>query len=165
VAWPSWLVGAASRRLRCNSCYEEFSDREVWFWCDFPYCPGKDKELPGKPPNRLAESLFRPKGQFADRLPCPWCRKPAYKLVCPRPKCGQFLTLSLDSSTSVALVGTPESGKTCFVTGLLHQVMYELSSPDRFRFSLRLDEDSGSSHFLKQHKRIFEDHELPDPTQ
>src|SRR5262245_22560784 len=117
---------SAPKVLHCpNEACKPIPVEKVLFLCPNPRCPRRDAPMPGKPDERKGESLFTAH-QFGYRAPCPApdCGRSAWMKVCPQ--CWKNLPVATGNSSLIAVIGTSASGKTCFVTSLIHQLHEEM---------------------------------------
>lgn len=117
------------RPLACPYCYQPFSEREILFRCsgrpgmDRPACrPERDAvlaEMTGQ--SGLLPPVFSRQGR-GDEAVCPSCGMPSRAQVCPG--CHSRLPANFRSVQGrlIALVGPSYSGKTMFMTVLLHEL-------------------------------------------
>jgi len=118
-------------RLYCPYCYSGFSEREIWFRCS-----GRI----GSKGQRCApeiDELLRGRTGFVGALPpvfdadgrmraasCPRCGAESTTRICP--VCHSQLPVHFGKVCSrlIALVGAKESGKTVYMTVLVHELMH-----------------------------------------
>jgi hypothetical protein len=117
------------RPLVCPYCYRPFSEREILFRCSgrpgmgTPACrPERDAvlaEMTGQ--SGLLPPVFPRQGR-GDEAVCPSCGMPSRAQVCPG--CHSRLPANFRSVQGrlIALVGPSRSGKTMFMTVLLHEL-------------------------------------------
>ena len=146
----------------CTRASEAIPPNTVVFLCPNLRCPGKKHPPDGRPEARKGESFFIPK-TFRYSVPCPHCKNLARIKVCPG--CWEDLPVATGNSSTVAIVGTTGSGKTCFVTGLIHQLLEDICREDAFEIALRWNEQTGHDHFAGLSRTIFIDHLVPTGTQ
>ena len=135
--------------------------KDVMYVCGFPRCPAKDRvALPDKPQG-LRYTLFKTEHP-APTVPCPSCRTPAFERVCPDCK-GEIPPPN--GPYTIAVVGSSASGKTCFITALIRQIKTVLARRDSLRAGLVWEDQPSRNYFDLQHKAIFVERTVPDPTQ
>lgn len=154
----------------CPYCYSAFAPRRIEF-----RCPGRPS--PGAPacPPRPDEHL---RAWFADSTPvppaftgnglrrraaCPACGGETTVHLCPH--CHSRLPVHFGAVDArlIATVGPPRSGKTVFMTVLIHELMHRVGrvldaalvgADDATRGSFEVDHD----------RRLYAEHRLPGPT-
>jgi hypothetical protein len=118
--------------LHCPYCYAGFTAGQIEFRCPGPAQRGCRPE----PDPVLSEHTGRPESlppAFAARRPdrpaaCPHCGRVSSVRICP--DCHRRLPAKFGDIPSylIALVGAKESGKTVFLTVLVHELMHELGA-------------------------------------
>lgn len=140
----------------------QYPASELLFVCPCPTCPGRGRdEIPGKPQQWADSTLFRP-DRYAHAAPCPFSPHSAYVKVCPY--CWREQPSTGTDASTIAIVGASISGKTCFVTGLIHQIHRELTGETSRRMSLEWKDEKGKRYFQAQEKEIFANNQLPSAT-
>ena len=120
-------------RLYCPYCYSGFSERDIWFRCSGRIGPtGKRCEL-------KVDTVRRTRTGFNSPLPpafnadgrlraanCPDCQAESTARICPT--CHMQLPVHFGKVRSrlIALVGAKESGKTVYMTVLVHELMHRV---------------------------------------
>ena len=120
-------------RLYCPYCYSGFSERDIWFRCSGRIGPtGKRCEL-------KVDTVRRTRTGFTSPLPpafdadgrlraanCPDCQAESTTRICPT--CHMQLPVHFGKVRSrlIALVGAKESGKTVYMTVLVHELMHRV---------------------------------------
>ena len=120
-------------RLSCPYCYNGFTEREIWFRCSGRIGPE------GKRCEPVADNLLRTRTGFIGALPpafdadgrqraanCPVCHAESTTRICPA--CHSQLPVHFGKvrSRMIALVGAKESGKTVYMTVLVHELMHRV---------------------------------------
>jgi hypothetical protein len=128
-------------RLVCPYCYESFPEREIGF-----RCTGRTSRTGTSCPRRPDEVLLRQTGR-REALPpffeadgrrtsasCPACQDETTYRVCP--VCHSQLPLHFGKvpSRMIAMIGARESGKTVYLTVLVHELMHRVGA----RFDLHV---------------------------
>jgi hypothetical protein len=154
--------GTRARKVICSGkVAHSHAPKDVLYVCGFPRCPAKDRTpLPDKPPG-LRYTLFKSDTAGAT-VPCPNCSNPAFERVCP--DCKAEIAPPVGPKT-IAVVGSSSSGKTCFITALIRQIKTVLARRDSLRAGLIWEDQPSRNYFDLQHKSIFVEHTVPDPTQ
>ncbi|MFO0877899.1 MAG: hypothetical protein U0840_11145 [Gemmataceae bacterium] len=144
-----------------DKCTKPIKVREVLFLCPNPLCQGKDSPRPGQPDERKNQSLFQAK-RFGYNARCPHCDDLAWMKICPH--CWDDLPEAAGNSSTIAVIGTSASGKTCFVTSLIHTLHEETSREDSFGIGLLWEGQKGLDYFRSQHDAIFKRNIVPEAT-
>ncbi len=146
-------------RLYCPYCYGAFQEREIWFRCSGRIGP-KGTRCSVEP-----DLLLRTRTGFAAPLPpafnadgrllaapCPKCEAESSTRICPA--CHMQLPVQFGkvSSKLIALVGAKESGKTVYMTVLVHELMHRVGEDLNASISGADDETR---------RRFASDYELP----
>jgi len=120
-------------RLYCPYCYSGFSEREIWFRCSGRMGPKGQRCAPE------IDKLLGDRTGFAGALPpvfdadgrmrvanCPQCGAESTTRICPA--CHSQLPVHFGKVRSrlIALVGAKESGKTVYMTVLVHELMHRV---------------------------------------
>lgn len=123
----------AGTRLYCPYCYSGFSEREIWFRCSGRIGPQGQRCAP------VIDTLRRDRTGFTQALPpvfdadgrmraanCPTCGAESTTRICPA--CHMHLPVHFGKVRSrlIALVGAKESGKTVYMTVLVHELMHRV---------------------------------------
>jgi hypothetical protein len=163
----SWTWADKVAGLVCPYCYESFSEREIKFRCS-----GRNSRVGRVCPRSIDEVMERQVGRRMALPPvfdgdgrmrtaqCPRCQDETSSHVCPF--CHTQLPLHFGKVPTrlIAMVGARESGKTVFVTVLLHELMHRVGA--RFDASVAASDDWTRSRFgaeyegrLYQHRELF----------
>jgi Double-GTPase 2 len=120
-------------RLYCPYCYSGFAEREIAFRCS-----GRIGPL-GKRCDAVIDTRYRDRTGFGGALPpafaadgrlraakCPTCQAESTTRICPA--CHHQLPVHFGKVRSrlIALVGAKESGKTVYMTVLVHELMHRV---------------------------------------
>jgi Double-GTPase 2 len=123
----------AATRLYCPYCYSGFSEREIWFRCSGRIGPKGERCSPEIDPVRRDRTGFGqvlpPVFDSDGRLRaanCPKCGAESTTRICPA--CHMQLPVHFGKvrSRMIALVGAKESGKTVYMTVLVHELMHRM---------------------------------------
>jgi Double-GTPase 2 len=123
----------AGTRLYCPYCYSGFSEREIWFRCSGRIGPKGERCSPEIDPVRRDRTGFGqvlpPVFDSDGRLRaanCPKCGAESTTRICPA--CHMQLPVHFGKvrSRMIALVGAKESGKTVYMTVLVHELMHRM---------------------------------------
>jgi hypothetical protein len=106
--------------------------------------------------------LFRPR-RFAYSVKCPVSGHNSFIKVCPN--CGTQQPVSTGDTSTIAVIGPRSSGKTCFITSLIHQIDNQLARQSMYRMSLEWRDDEGRKYFRDQRDTLFKKLQLPINTQ
>ncbi|MER6996719.1 hypothetical protein [Streptomyces sp. NPDC000410] len=124
-----------ARRLTCPYCYETFTAREIGFRCNSRMSPTQ-KRCPRKRDRILAERM----GQRAEVGPdfagdgrkptavCPDCDGETTYRICPVCHSTLPVQFGMVENRMIAMVGAKASGKTVYMTVLLHEVMHQVGA-------------------------------------
>jgi hypothetical protein len=150
------IRGTSGDRLYCPYCYEAFTQQGIRFRC----AGGAGR---GCPPE--VDSVLRDRIGYAGALPpvftadgrqnsaaCPRCGLPSIARVCPCCHSRLPVLFGKVPSRLIALVGAKQSGKTVFMTVLLHELKHDLGT--------RLDAAISPADDETQH-RFDDDYEKP----
>lgn len=120
-------------RLYCPYCYSGFAERQIRFRCSGRIGPRGDRCSPE------IDKLLRDRTGFGGALPpvfeadgrmraasCPKCEAESTTRICPA--CHSQLPVHFGKVRShlIALVGAKESGKTVYMTVLVHELMHRV---------------------------------------
>jgi hypothetical protein len=156
--------------LACPYCYNRFAEKEIWFRCTGQPSRG-GPGCPSEPDQHLISWLsyaaplppaFRADGRRL-RAGCPTCRTETTHRLCPH--CHSRLPVHFGKVDArlIAMIGAKQSGKTVFMTVLIHELMHRVGrildaavvgSDDETRRSLDRDYDH----------RLYHEHSLPPAT-
>ncbi|HMH93249.1 MAG TPA: SAV_2336 N-terminal domain-related protein, partial [Streptosporangiaceae bacterium] len=119
----------SSRSLACPYCYHAFGGSEIVFRCEGTPAPGRSRcqQLPDKVLLRKMQistpvfPAFQP-GTRREAAHCPSCGGLSRSLACPN--CHSPLPSGFRSvdSRMIALIGSSDSGKSAFMTVLIHEL-------------------------------------------
>jgi Double-GTPase 2 len=136
----------------CPYCYAQFTQRQIMFRCTGrPSRTGRrcepvtDKSLQDRTGRAgLLPPVFQADGK-ATRAICPGCGGETTSRVCP--VCHSSLPVHFGkiSSRMIALVGARQSGKTVFMTVLVHELMHRIGS--RFDAAMMGADDQTRTRF------------------
>ena len=135
-----------------------FPASDVLFMCSNHRCY---EPMPNQPASIGRYTLFEV-DKFRPLVECPHCRHDAYLLHCPR--CFTRLPMGISERSTIAVVGARSSGKTCYITCLLHQIQRELGRQTSLCANLLSNDDAGRAYHDTQWTRIFKELRLPDLT-
>jgi GTPase SAR1 family protein len=156
--------------LVCPYCYNAFAEREIKF-----RCTGRPGNADRRCPVRRDEHLLTWLGQATPLPPafdgdgrklrarCPDCRGETSRRICPH--CHSRLPVHFGKVDGrlIAMIGAKQSGKTVYMTVLIHELMHRVGraldaavvgSDDETRRSFDRDYD----------RRLYTEHSLPDTT-
>jgi hypothetical protein len=120
-------------RLYCPYCYSGFAERDIWFRCSGRIGPK------GQRCSLVIDALRRDRTGFAGALPpvfnsdgrqraanCPQCEAESTTRICPACHIQLPVHFGKVRSRLIALVGAKESGKTVYMTVLVHELMHRV---------------------------------------
>ncbi|ACY96978.1 MULTISPECIES: TRAFAC clade GTPase domain-containing protein [Thermomonospora] len=161
---------SASRRLICPYCYLPFQPREIKFRCTGlrgPAGEGCERKRDEKQEQYfgLVKPLppaFSAKGErMAAR--CPHCRGETTQRICPH--CHSLLPVHFDrvDNKMIAMVGAKATGKTVYMTVLLHELMHSVGR--RFNAAVVGSDDHTRAEFSRRYeKTLYRERMLPGTT-
>lgn len=156
-------------QLVCPYCYDSFHQRDIWF-----RCTGRASRQ-GKRCGTQRDDLLTQRVGRADALPpafqangrktkvvCPSCGDETTYRICPA--CHSQLPVHFGKVTSrlIAMVGAKDTGKTVYITVLIHELMNQLGT--RFNASVVGCDDYTRSRFTERRERLYQGRKLPDTT-
>ena len=157
-------------RLSCPYCYGVFPEWQIEFRCSGR--PGLQGNRCEPVPDPRLETYF---GTTGDRPHVFQDGRHRYRSVCPQsgaltttrvcPICHSTLPVHFGRIRSqlIALVGARDSGKTVYMTVLMHEFGYRLG--DRLAASVPGADDETRNKFRQDYEqRLYEGNLLPDPT-
>jgi hypothetical protein len=146
-------------RIYCPYCYEEISQRQAWFRCTGPVSRGGQRCAPEIDPvlrdrtgfGGAVPPAFAANGR-QDSAVCPTCRGETTIRICP--VCHNRLPVHFGKvgNRLIVPVGAKESGKTVFMTVLVHELMHQAGR----QFNAAI---SGADEHTRQ--RFASDYERP----
>jgi GTPase SAR1 family protein len=152
--------------LVCPYCYESFPEREILF-----RCTGRTSRF-GKVCARKVDEVLLSRTGRRDAVPpffggdgrqttaiCPHCQDESTYRICPA--CHSQLPLHFGKlrSRMIALIGARESGKTVFMTVLVHELTNRVGA--RFNAAVVGCDDNTRSRFSEDYeKRLYEERQL-----
>jgi Double-GTPase 2 len=159
-------VRSSRRSLVCPYCYHAFSPAEILFRCEGnteagyePCVKTTDQVLQREMDlSRLLLPTFKPSGR-GDQARCVYCRGPSRSQACPH--CHSQLPANFRSTGSrlIALVGSSDSGKTAFMTVLIHELRRSIG--DELMSSTMAADATTQDRFSRDYeKQLYEDGEL-----
>jgi hypothetical protein len=163
------VISVAST-LYCPYCYRPFKEREIVFRCAGRVgaagkkCETKnDRILSSRMgDNEKKYPVFSADGRKLS-AECPTCKETTNYRLCP--ECHSQLPVHFGKvdGRMIALVGAKDSGKTVFVTVLLHELMHKVGR--RFGASVLGADDSTRKRFVEDYEdQLYERRELHDTT-
>jgi GTPase SAR1 family protein len=154
----------------CPYCYNGFTEREIQFRCT-------GRPAAGRPacPVRRDEHLLAWLG-YATPLPpafpadgrklrawCPACAGETTRRICPH--CHSRLPVHFGKVEGrlIAMIGAKQSGKTVFMTVLIHELMHRVGRVLDAAI-VGSDDETRKSFDLDYEERLYRKHSLPDST-
>jgi hypothetical protein len=161
---------ASGPRLHCPYCYEGFAEQQIRF-----RCAGRISR-DGRRCDPEIDEVLRSRTGFSGALPptfaangrltsaaCPRCGAETTTRVCPA--CHSQLPVHFGKVRSrlIVLVGAKESGKTVFMTVLVHELMHQLGEQLKAAIS---GADDGTRHrFASEYEKpLYREAQLLAPT-
>jgi len=133
---------------------------KIYSACSNGRCSAKEREVLPEKPVDCRYHLFRPKR--VDLPVCPTCGQFASVRVCPECK---YEIPAPNGPFTIAVVGSSSSGKTCFITMLIHQIKTYLARPDLLRTSAEFETQAGREYFDDKYRKIFVEKCVPEANQ
>lgn len=157
-------------KLSCPYCYQQFREREIDFRCTGRTPPAGTacKTRPDKVLKQVMgddEPMYPVVEEDGRKLQatCGACGIVTNYRICPRCHMQLPVRFGKVDSRMIALIGAKESGKTVFMTVLLHEMMNRLSR--RFGVSvLPADEETRKRYRTNYEHWLYEQRNLPDTT-
>ncbi len=158
------------RPLACPYCYAGFSDREILFRCEGRVGPGGktcERQIDRVLEKEMGEREFLPPvfkiNSRRDSAPCPDCQLLSRTQVCPA--CHSRLPAAFRSTRGrfIALAGPSQSGKTAFMTVLIHELRNEVGEILNSRVR-GADRDSERRYANELEGRLYDQQQLPGRT-
>jgi hypothetical protein len=154
--------------LACPYCYNKFTEKEILFRCTGRPGPEGDECKPARDDNLvrwLGISTPLPPCFDADgrRLTarCPHCHGDSPYRVCPFCRSRLPVDFGKVDSRLIAMIGAKQSGKTVFMTVLIHELMYRIGR-DLDLAIMGADEATIRSFGTDYESRLYRDHALPE---
>ena len=161
---------ASGPRLYCPYCYEAFTEQEIRFRCtgrisrDGRHCdPEIDEVLRSRTGfSGALPPAFAANGRLTSAI-CPRCGAESTTRVCPA--CHSQLPVHFGKVRSrlIVLAGAKESGKTVFMTVLVHELMHQLG--EQLRSAISGADDSTRHRFASEYEKpLYRESQLLAPT-
>jgi hypothetical protein len=157
-------------RLYCPYCYSGFAEREIWFRCSGRIGPKGIRCEAETDQVRLSHTGFAaplpPVFNADGRLraaDCPNCEAESTTRICP--VCHMQLPVHFGKVRSrlIALVGAKESGKTVYMTVLVHELMHRVG--EDLNASISGADDETRRRFATDYEQpLYRDSRLLAPT-
>jgi len=160
----------ADRPLYCPYCYEDFAEQQIQFRCSGRLSRQNKRCDP------VIDEVLRDRIGYTGALPptfaadgrqmsaeCPRCGAETTTRICPA--CHSQLPVQFGKVPSrlIALVGAKQSGKTIFMTVLVHELMYDLGN--QLEAAISGADDSTRHRFAKDYEKpLYHDSVLLPPT-
>jgi hypothetical protein len=164
------VISAPGTILYCPYCYEPFTEREIQF-----RCTGQISRTGGRCDPQV-DTVLQDRTGFARALgpafaadgrmtsaPCPQCGDQSTTRICP--VCHSQLPVHFGKIRSrlIALVGAKESGKTVFMTVLVHELMHQVG--DRLNAAISGADDNTRYRFASEYEQpLYRESRLLAPT-
>lgn len=142
---------------------QRFPARDLLFLCPGGrYCPGLRKDRPPEHEEHYPDQFLFHASKYAYSAPCPHSPHVAFRKVCPY--CWALQPVATGQSSTIAVIGSSSSGKTCFITSLIHQIERHLARRAAFQMSLEWNDQDGLEYFREHKREIFSHGRVPEPT-
>jgi len=157
-------------KIACPYCYTGFAERQIEFRCaghPGPHgtpCPSKRDDVLVRHTGRATPvpPAFKANGRQL-RATCPGCRGETTYRICPY--CHSHLPVHFGKVDSrlIAMIGAKQSGKTVFMTVLVHELMNEVGR--RFDAAVVGSDDETRKRFARDYEhRLYAEKALFDTT-
>jgi len=118
------------KRFVCPYCFEESETANIEFRCRNKRCAQEPDDEKGKyygTASPMDQSVFKPVGKIVDRATCEKCHEQTNLRVCP--SCHNTLpsTITSDREKIISLIGTRDSGKSTYVSVLIHEFLKHIA--------------------------------------
>ena len=152
------MISGPGAMLYCPYCYEPFTEREIEF-----RCTGRVSRT-GRHCDQQIDTVLQDRTGFTGALPptfaadgratsarCPQCGDESMTRICPA--CHSQLPVHFGKIRSrlIALVGAKESGKTVFMTVLVHELMHQVG--DRLNAAISGADDNTRYRFASEYEQ------------
>ena len=160
-----------AKNLTCPYCYGSFSAREIMFRCDMrvsptrPQCaPARDEVLAAfTGTSRELGPVFKDDGRKLHGT-CPDCGMQTRHRVCPHSHHRLPAQFGMVGHQMLAMVGAADSGKTVYMTVLIHELMNRVG--ERLDASLMGADDETVKRFASGYEdKLYEHGEIPKKTE
>ncbi|WP_381562117.1 hypothetical protein [Streptomyces eurythermus] len=162
-----------AKRLTCPYCYETFPPREIRFRCNSrlsrtrKQCqrrrdPVLDERF-GRRPSHDVGPDFAADGRRSTAV-CPDCDSETTYRICPVCHVELPLQFGMVDNRLIAMVGARSSGKTIYMTVLLHEMRNQVG--EAYGASLMgLDDNTMRRYSSEYEERLYRDRQMFPPTQ
>jgi hypothetical protein len=156
--------------LTCPYCYNRFREKEILFRCAGRPAPGRPvcvASRDGRLEHWLDDSrpmrpVFSANGRRL-RASCPHCLGETTHQVCPHCHSELPVHFSKVDSRMIALIGAKDSGKTVYMTVLIHELMHRLGR--ELDVAVTGGDDETRDVFSRDYdERLYTGHALPETT-
>ena len=160
--------------LACPYCYETFTARQILFRCygrssrgGTPCTPRQDEVLDGRRGIRLALGpVFKADGWAKGRTnsaTCPGCGGTTNYRICPVCHSQLPAQFGMVGSRMIAMAGAKDSGKTVYMTVLLHELRNRVGA--QYGAAIMGADDETLGRFTVNYEDVlYRDHQLLDST-
>jgi GTPase SAR1 family protein len=158
-----------AQMLSCPYCYEKFTERQILFRCTSRLSPANrrcelelDKTLEDRTGvARQLGPVFQADGRKASAVH-EVCRDTTTNRVCPVCHSRLPVQFGMVSSRMIAMVGARASGKTVYMTVLLHELRHRVG--ERFGAAIMGADDETRKRFVDTYEEPLYEGALPAPT-
>jgi hypothetical protein len=160
-----------SRKLTCPYCYGTFSPKEIRFRCDMRVSPTREQCRPDRDEVLAAfTGIPRELGPVFDadgrrlKAACPSCGLETRHRVCPHSHHRLPAQFGEVEHRMLAMVGAADSGKTVYMTVLIHELMNRVG--ERLDASLMGADDETVKRFASGYEdKLYESGQIPMKTE
>jgi hypothetical protein len=159
-----------AKMLACPYCYEKFTDREILFRCNARLSRTNQQCARGPDPVLLARTgkggdwgpVFEADGRKSTAN-CTRCGSETTYRICPICHSQLPVQFGIVGSRMIAMAGAKDSGKTVYMTVLLHELKNRVG--DRFGAAIMGADDETRKQFEDNYENpIYDRSELPTTT-
>ena len=156
--------------LTCPYCYNRFREKEILFRCAGRPAPGKQACVASRDgrlelwlgDSRPMRPVFSANGRRL-RAKCPHCLGETTHQVCPHCHSELPVHFAKVDSRMIALIGAKDSGKTVYMTVLIHELMHRLGR--ELDAAVNGSDDETRKVFSREYdERLYSGHALPETT-
>jgi hypothetical protein len=118
------------KKFVCPYCFDENHINDIEFRCRNKRCPQEPDDKKGTYYGTVApmeHRVFKTIGKISDRALCEKCNEQTNLRVCPNCHNSLPMTITSDRKKIISLIGTRDSGKSIYVTVLIHEFLKHIA--------------------------------------